>query len=79
MAYDRRNLLLKIIEIQEIVLREQKRGVTQRWTYRNLIRDRYFISERAFEHYLARNAKKELKELDEKKEAAAAQLKLDIE
>ena len=57
MAYDKRNLLLKIIEIQELVLREKKRGVSQRWIYRNHIKERYFISEAAFEKYLARNAK----------------------
>ena len=68
MAYDKRNLLLKIIEIQELVLREKKRGVSQRWIYRNHIKERYFISEAAFEKYLARNAKKELKDLDKQRE-----------
>lgn len=67
MAYDKYHLLRKIIEIQEVVIREQKRGVTQKWIYEHLIRDRYFITEITFKAYLARNAKKELKELEEKK------------
>jgi len=64
MAYNKRNLLLKIIEIQEIVLREQKRGVSQIWVYRNLIAPVYFISFRTYNAYLATNAKKELEDLD---------------
>lgn len=67
MAYDKYHLLLKIIEIQELVKKEQKRGVPQTWIYRNLVRDRFYISETTFKTYLARNAKKELKELKAKK------------
>ncbi len=69
MAYDKRNLLLKIIEIQELVLREKKRGATQRWIYKHLVQERYFISRTTFDGYLARNAKKELSDLDKKQEA----------
>lgn len=76
MAYNQRNLLLKIIEIQNIVIKEQQRGATQRWIYKNLIKDRYFISEPAFNKYLARNAKRELAELSEKETAKKAQLSI---
>lgn len=78
MAYDKRILLLKIIEIQEIVIKERDRGANQRWIYRTLIRDRYFISRSTFNEYLARNAKKELADLDKKREEQARQLKMDI-
>ncbi|GAB6123067.1 hypothetical protein [Dysgonomonas termitidis] len=64
MAYNKRNLLLKIIAIQEIVIKEQKRGATQRWIFKNLIEDVFFVSEPAFNKYLARNAKHELAVLD---------------
>lgn len=76
MAYNKRNLLLKIIEIQGIVLENQRKGVTQRWVYKNLIKDRYFISEDTFNKYLARNAKRELDDLDRKEEAKRTQLSL---
>jgi hypothetical protein len=56
-------LLEKIIEIQNIVIEQQQRGVSQMWTYHNLIRPRFFISKGTFKNYLARNAKRELKEL----------------
>lgn len=58
--------LKKIIEIQDITIHEKKRGVTQKWIYENLIRDQYFISKATYDRYLARNAKKELRELEER-------------
>lgn len=63
MAYTRRYLLKKIIEIQGIVLREKSRGVSQAWIYRNMIADTYHISESTFNNYLAVNAKRELEAL----------------
>lgn len=73
MAYTKRILLLKIIAVQEIVLREKKRGASQRWIFENLIKDVFFISEPAFNKYLARNAKKELKDLEKKEAEQAAE------
>ena len=75
MGYNKRNLLLKIIEIQNIVIKEQRKGATQRWVYKNLIKDRYFISEPTFNKYLARNAKAELAELDKKEGGTKTQLR----
>ena len=68
MAYTRKYLLKKIIEIQSIVLREKHRGASQLWIYNNLIAGSYHISESTFNNYLAVNAKKEL-DILEKKEA----------
>ncbi|MBN2868786.1 MAG: hypothetical protein JXK08_08955 [Flavobacteriaceae bacterium] len=64
MAYNRKNLLLKIIDIQQTTLEMKQRGVTQKWIYENAIREKYQISYRAFNNYLGVNAKKELKELN---------------
>ncbi|WP_321287833.1 hypothetical protein [uncultured Sunxiuqinia sp.] len=58
-------VLKKIIKVQEITIREKERGATQKWIYENLIRDEFFISLSTFNNYLARNAKKELKELED--------------
>jgi hypothetical protein len=56
-------MLKKIIEIQEITLREKKRGASQQWVYEHLVRDQYFISYSTYNRYLSRNAKAELKQV----------------
>jgi hypothetical protein len=63
MAYNRQNLLIRIIEIQEIYLEHQKKGISCRWIYVNIIYPKYRISVASLYRYLATNAKKELKEL----------------
>ncbi len=65
MAYNRRNYLIKVIEIQNIVLELKGRDGDMRlkniyWEY---IFPKYLISYRTFSNYLSINAKKELKEL----------------
>ncbi len=74
MAYNKRNLYLKIIEIQDIVLKGQKRGDSQKEIFYNEIEKVYFISMRTFYNYLDINAKAELKKLDDKENAKRAQL-----
>jgi hypothetical protein len=68
MAYNKRSLLLKIIEIQNIVMEGKARGVSQKWTFEHLIKKPYFINYSTFNAYMGRNAKKELADLDNKKE-----------
>ena len=65
MAYNKRNLLEKIIKIQETTLEHTKRGTTQEWVYQNLIYPVYHISHATYYSYLSRNAKGELKRLNE--------------
>lgn len=67
MAYNKRNLLIKILDIQMIAQREYARGIPYTVIYRTLIKDQYLISYSTFNNYLSRNAKKELAELDGKK------------
>lgn len=64
MAYTKRYLLKKIVEIQTIVLQEKDRGASQVWIYRNMIAGRYHISESTFNNYLAINAKRDLENLE---------------
>lgn len=64
MAYNKRNLLHRMIAVQELTLEMKKKGVTQTWIFNNVIRDRYNISEKTYNNYLSTNAKKELKELE---------------
>ena len=69
MAYNRKNTLERMIEIQEIVLEmKKKEGVKQKWIYDNVIFPKYKISYSCFNSYLSKNAKKELKILLEKEE-----------
>lgn len=63
-GYNKENLLKKIVEVQNIVLAEQKRGyMNQKEVFNRIIAPKYFISERTFYNYLGRNAKKELADL----------------
>ncbi|MDR1456005.1 MAG: hypothetical protein LBJ01_10170 [Tannerella sp.] len=76
MAYNRRNLYLKIIEIQDIVLRGQRRGDSQKEIFYNEIEKVYFISMRTFCAYLDINAKAELKKLEDREREADRQLSI---
>jgi hypothetical protein len=64
MAYNRKNILKRIIEIQETTLSNTKRGCTQKWVYDNLILPRYCISESTYYNYLSTNAKKEINDME---------------
>lgn len=75
MGYNRRNILKRIIEVQNITLEHTKRGSTQKWVYENIIYPRFLISIATYNNYLAVNAKAELKRMDE---AETAQLKLEF-
>ncbi|MBB4034874.1 hypothetical protein GGR21_000761 [Dysgonomonas hofstadii] len=80
MAYNKRNLYLKVIEIQDKVLAGQKRGDTQKEIFYKEIEPVYHISIATFYNYLAMPAKAELAKMQKKaadKEAAKrAQLSL---
>jgi hypothetical protein len=68
MSYNRRNLLQRIIDIQDIVLRHKLSGVTQKHVYEKIIFPTYKISFRTYNEYLAINAKAELKVFTRRKE-----------
>ena len=61
MAYNNRNTLLKMVRVQDIVLAEKKKGVTQIFIYEHIIRDMFLISISTFNRWLAYPAKQELK------------------
>lgn len=67
MAYNRRNFLIRVIEIQNIVLEEKKKGVSQIWIYENIIYPQFKISNSTFNNYLGIPARKELKKLNKRK------------
>ena len=57
----------KIIEIQKITLEHKDKGSTQKWIYKNLIAEKYLISNATYYSYLGTNAKRELNELERAK------------
>lgn len=64
MAYNKINLLNKIIEIQELTMYQyHKEGLTYKEIYWQYIFPKYHISYRTFHTYLGTPAKKQLKEL----------------
>lgn len=67
MAYNRKNLLSKIIEIQQTTLEHKKKGSTQKWIYENVIEQKYCICQATYNNYLATNAKKELNDMERAK------------
>jgi len=58
MAYNRRNILKRIVEIQNLTLEHTSRGVTQVWVYEHVIQPRFFISVSTYYNYLNINAKR---------------------
>lgn len=65
MAYNKRNYLQRIIDIQNVYLEHCANGVSGEYVYIRYIRPVYFISRATFYKYLGINAKKLIKELDE--------------
>lgn len=71
MAYNRKNILQRIIDIQDIYRKHSKNhkgGCTDKYIFEDLIAPVYHISRATFYYYLGTNAKKELRELMEREE-----------
>ncbi|MDO5105807.1 hypothetical protein [Capnocytophaga sp.] len=69
MAYNRKNLLVKMIEVQEITyFQKHKIGLNLQEIYFKIIECRYFICYRTFHEYIGTPAKKQLKALVTEKE-----------
>jgi hypothetical protein len=64
MAYNRLNILTRIVIIQEITMQHTAKGVTQEWVYSNLVFPTYRVSRRTYYNYLGTPAKMELKKID---------------
>lgn len=64
MAYNRRNFLHRVLEVQDAVLKEKKHGTSQIWVYENIVKDRFLISFSTFNRYLSINAKREIKKYE---------------
>ena len=78
MAYNKRNLYIKVVEIQNIVLIGQRRGDTQKEIFWKEIEPVYHISIATFYNYLAINAKAELERMKRTEQAKLMQLSLEF-
>lgn len=76
MAYNRRNLLLKVKEVCEIYRRESGQGRSNEYIYLHFIKDRYHISRTTFYQFLTIPYERELKKVDEKLAVENCQLKM---
>lgn len=61
MSYRNKNTLLRMVEIQDLVLERKRHGITQLHVYKTEIYPRFFISYATFNRYLSYPAKQELK------------------
>jgi bifunctional N-acetylglucosamine-1-phosphate-uridyltransferase/glucosamine-1-phosphate-acetyltransferase GlmU-like protein len=68
MAYTKENFLKKVLEIQTIVLHHRKQELFFKEIFHKYIEKQYHISKRTFDTYMGINAKKQLRELQEKKQ-----------
>ena len=68
MAYNKKNILTRIVDIQDITLANTRKGVTQEWVYANIVFPQYRISRRTYYNYLSIPAKKLLKEREHNKQ-----------
>lgn len=79
-GYNRRNFLLRVIDIQKIYTEHHERGCTDVYIYKNYIYPTYKIGRTTFYNYLATPAIKDLKLLEAKmlceKREAEKQLKM---
>ncbi len=66
MAYNRKNLYKKIIEIQNLVLEKKRENedLYYKEIFHQFIEKQYHISYRTFNSYMGINAKRELKKLE---------------
>jgi hypothetical protein len=68
MAYTKENFLKRVLEIQTIVLHHRKQELFFKEIFHKHIENQYHICKRTFDSYMGINAKKELRELREKKQ-----------
>lgn len=73
MAYNRKNFLTRVLEIQELYKEKNKLGITNVKIHQDYIFPRYHVSRATFYEYLVIPAKRDLKKIDE---AEKQQLKL---
>ncbi|MCT4640400.1 MAG: hypothetical protein N4A72_22070 [Bacteroidales bacterium] len=66
MAYTRKRLLKKQIDIQDITLEYTRKGVSQEWVFHNIISPKFYIGRSTYYEYLAKHGlRAELKQIEQ--------------
>lgn len=68
MAYNRRNFLTKVLKVQEIALYHNRQGLFFKEIFHLYIENQFNICKRTFDTYLGINAKRELKQMNAKRQ-----------
>lgn len=66
MAYNKKNFLLRVKEINEIYKRESAKGLFNEYIFVHFIKDQYHISRSTFYDFLTIPYERELKKVNEK-------------
>ena len=68
MAYNRYNFLKKVLKIQELALLHRRQELFFKEIYHLHVENQFNISKRTFDSYMGINAKKQIKEFEQKKQ-----------
>ena len=72
MAYNKKNKLKRILEVQHIVIEmcglNREKGVNKEWVYQHVIYPKFFISRRTFFSYLDTPAGMQLKKIEKQEQ-----------
>lgn len=71
MAYNRKNFLLRVKEVNELYLEKQNSGLSTEYIYRHFIMPKYHISRTTLYEYLAIPYNAQLKAIERKAQADA--------
>ncbi len=71
MAYNRENLLRRVIDVQTTFKEHNKQGMVQEWIYTNIIHPKYKIGRTTFYNWLSIPAQRELEKIKNETENKA--------
>ena len=73
MAFSRKNMLLRVKEVNELYIEKSKIGLSTEFIYRTFIEPRFHISRSTLYEYLAIPYERQLKEISQREQAEKEQ------
>lgn len=73
MAFSRKNMLLRVKEVNELYVEKSKIGLSTEFIYRTFIEPRFHISRSTLYEYLAIPYERQLKEISQREQAEKEQ------
>lgn len=74
--YNRKNILRRILWVQNVTLEHTQKGVSQQWVYDNIVYPRISVSIRTYYSYLGVNAKAEMRKLQPEPSVKTVQMEM---